>query len=285
MTAKIIDGRKIGAELNKKTKNEVDYYKSKYDIIPKITTIKIGDDPTSNLYLRLRDNACHNAGILSNHLIFSSDVSEKEIIENIHSLNSNNDVHGILIQFPVPDHISSKNLLNSLDHIKDVEGFNPFNIGKILIGDEGIIPCTPFAVLNILDYENINLEGKEIVIVNHSHVVGKPLSALFLNRNATVSICHIFTKDLKSHTKDADILVTATGIPGIITKDFVKKNSFVIDVGITEKNKKICGDVDFINVKEIAGRITPVPGGVGPVTVASSLRNMLKTYKKCLEIE
>ena len=238
MTAKIIDGRKIGAELNKKTKIDVDYYKSKYDIIPKITTIKIGDDPTSNLYLRLRDNACHNAGIISNHQIFSSDVSEKEIIENIHNLNSNNDVHGILIQFPVPDHISSKNLLNSLDPIKDVEGFNPFNIGKILIGDEDIIPCTPFAVLNILDYENIDLEGKEIVIVNHSHVVGKPLSALFLNRNATVSICHIFTKDLKSHTKNADILVTAIGIPEIITKDFVKKDSFVIDVGITTQAMK-----------------------------------------------
>ena len=283
MTAKIVDGRKIAENIRKKTAEEVEYLKSKYKITPNITTIKIGEDSSSELYLRLRDNACKKAGIMSSHLEFSKDVSEREILQSIDELNSNKDVHGILIQFPIPKHISPNKLMSAISPKKDVEGFNPYNMGKALIGDERIVPCTPLAVLTILEHEKINLKGKEIVIVNHSTVVGKPLSALFLNRNATVSVCHVFTKDVKQHTSKADIIITATGLPGFITEDYVKNGAFVIDVGIAETEDGIRGDVNFDSVKEKAGKITPVPGGVGPVTVACSLKNMLKTYKNCVE--
>ena len=184
---------------------------------------------------------------------------------------------------PIPDHISPNKLMSTIDPKKDVEGFNPYNMGKTLIGDEYIVPCTPLAILTILKHEKIDLEGKEIVIINHSTVVGKPLTALLLNRNATVTVCHIFTKDTKQHSSNADIIITATGIPGLITKDYVKSGAFVIDVGIAEKKDGICGDVNFNSVQEKAGKITPVPGGVGPVTIACSLKNMLKTYKNCVE--
>ena len=156
-------------------------------------------------------------------------------------------------------------------------------MGRTLIGDEHIIPCTPLAVLTILEHENMDLKGKDVVIVNHSNVVGKPLAALFLNRNATVSVCHVFTKDMKKYAAEADVLVTAAGVAGLIKENHVKKDAFVIDVGIIKTEDGICGDVDFDSVKEKAGKITPVPGGVGPVTVASSLRNMIKTFKNCVE--
>jgi len=283
MTAKIIDGREIAGKLHRKTANEVKQLKLRYKTTPSITTIKIGDDRTSTLYMRLRDNACKKAGIVSNHLEFPQDVSENEILRSISELNEDKCVHGILIQLPLPFHISSYKLMNAIDPKKDVEGFTPYNMGRTLIGDEHIVPCTPLSVLTILEHENMILKGKDIVIINHSNVVGKPLSALFLNRNATVSVCHVFTKDTKQYTSRADILVTATGVPRIIKSDYVKKNAFVIDVGIVNTNDGICGDVDFDSVKEKTGKITPVPGGVGPVTVACSLRNMLKTYKSCLE--
>ena len=283
MAAKIIDGRKIADKLHKKTAEEVEQLKLRYKTTPSITTIKIGEDQTSALYLRLRDNACKKAGIVSNHLEFPQDVSENEILRSISGLNEDKNVHGILIQFPIPGHISSDKLMNAIDPKKDVEGFTPYNMGRTLIGDEHIVPCTPLSVLTILEHENMDLKGKDIVIINHSNVVGKPLSALFLNRNATVSVCHVFTKDAKQYTSRADVLVTAIGIPRIITSDYVKKNAFVIDVGIVNTKDGICGDVDFDSVKEKAGKITPVPGGVGPVTVACSLLNMIKTFRNCVE--
>ena len=283
MAAKIIDGRKIADKLHKKTAEEVEQLKLRYKTTPSITTIKIGEDQTSALYLKLRDNACKKAGIVSNHLEFPQDVSENEILRSISGLNEDKNVHGILIQFPIPGHISSDKLMNAIDPKKDVEGFTPYNMGRTLIGDEHIVPCTPLSVLTILEHENMDLKGKDIVIINHSNVVGKPLSALFLNRNATVSVCHVFTKDAKQYTSRADVLVTAIGIPRIITSDYVKKNAFVIDVGIVNTKDGICGDVYFDSVKEKAGKITPVPGGVGPVTVACSLLNMIKTFRNCVE--
>jgi len=283
MAAKIIDGREIAGKLHKKTAEEVEELILRYKTTPNITTIKIGEDQTSALYLRLRNNACKKAGIVSNHLEFPQDVSENEILHSISGLNKDKSVHGILIQFPIPGHISSDKLMNAIDPKKDVEGFTPYNMGRTLIGDEHIVPCTPLSVLTILEYENMDLKGKDIVIINHSNVVGKPLSALFLNRNATVSVCHVFTKDAKHYSSRADVLVTATGIPRMITSDYVQKNAFVIDVGIVNTNDSICGDVDFDSVKEKAGKITPVPGGVGPVTVACSLRNMIKTFRNCVE--
>ena len=283
MTAKIIDGRRIAEDIRKKISNEVDELESKYKTTPNITTIKIGSDPSSELYLKLRDNACKEVGIESNRLEFPKDVSENEILDSIKKLNNDGKVHGILIQYPVPNHISPDKLMKAIDYKKDVEGFNPFNMGRTLIGDEYMVPCTPLAVLTILEYESTDFKGKDVVIVNHSNVVGKPLAALFLNRNATVSVCHVFSKDIKRYTTKADILVTATGKPKLITSDHVKENAFVIDVGITSTKYGVCGDVDFESVKEKVGKITPVPGGVGPVTIACALKNIIKTYKNCLE--
>ena len=283
MAAKIIDGRRIAKDIRIQSSKEIVELQSKYKIVPNITTIKIGKDPSSELYLKLRDNACKEVGIKSNHQEFSQDVSEDEIINAIYDINKDADVHGVLIQFPVPDHISPNRIMNAVDPKKDVEGFNPYNMGQTLIGAEHITPCTPLAVLTILEYENADLKGKDIVVVNHSNVVGKPLTALFLNRDATVSICHVFTKNLHQYTSNADILVTAAGVPKLITKDHVKKDAFVIDVGIISTKDGICGDVDFNEVKAKAGKLTPVPGGVGPVTIACSLKNMLKTFRNCMD--
>ena len=283
MTAEIISGKKIAAELRKFVSNEANQLKSKYKIKPNITTIKIGEDPQSDLYLKLRDKACEEVGINSSHFKFVSRVSEEEVIKNIKKLNSDDNVHGILLQFPVPEHISQDNLIKALNPKKDVEGLTPFNMGRTLIGDENIIPITPLSVLTILKHEKEQLQGKDIVIVNHSTLVGKPLSSLLLNRNATVSICHVFTQDLKDYSSKADILITAAGVPKLIKADHVKNNAFIIDVGIIKTKDGVCGDVDFDSVKEKAGKITPVPGGVGPVTVACSLVNMIKTFKNCYE--
>lgn len=283
MTAKIIDGRKIAKDIREKISEEVKELEKRYNIKPNITTVKIGSDPSSELYLKLRDNACEEVGIKSTHLEFSQDTSEQEVLNSIKKLNKDSKVHGILIQYPIPDHISPDKLMNALDPKKDVEGLNPYNIGRTLIGSEYLVPCTPLAVLAILEYENTDPKGKDTVIVNHSNVVGKPLAALFLNRNATVSICHVFTHDIKKYTTKADILVTAVGKPGLITPDHVKEGAFVIDVGIVKTKDGVCGDVDFDSVKEKAGKLTPVPGGVGPVTIACSLKNMLKTCHNCLE--
>lgn len=283
MTATVIDGREIAKKIRKEIYDEVVSLKSKYNVTPKITTLLIGNDPGSKLYLKLRDNACNKVGITSDHLEFDENVSEDEIIAAIQNLNNDENVHGILIQYPAPSHISQDTLMSSIDPKKDVEGFHPYNMGRTLLGNESIVPCTPFSVLTILEHEQVDLKGKDVCIVNHSNVVGKPLAALLLNRNATVLVCHVFTQDTKQYTSKADVLITGAGVPKLITADHVKKDAFVIDVAIIPTKSGICGDVDFESVKEKAGKITPVPGGVGPVTIASALKNMIKTYKNCFE--
>ncbi len=282
MSAEIIDGRKIAENIRNNVLLEIKKLYNKYDIKPKIASIIIGENKESNLYLKLRDMACEKVGIKSVHIPFSSNISEKEVVEKIKELNSDRSIHGVLIQMPVPTHISKTKLFETLSPKKDVEGFTPENMGRLLIGDEFIVPCTPLAVIKILDHEKIDLKGKDVVIVNHSTVVGKPLSELFLNRDASVSIVHVFTKDLFSYTNRADILVSASGVPRLIKKAHIKPECFVIDVGIIKTDKGVTGDVEFDEVKELASKITPVPGGVGPITVACSLLNMLKTYKKVI---
>jgi methylenetetrahydrofolate dehydrogenase (NADP+)/methenyltetrahydrofolate cyclohydrolase len=283
MSAEIVDGRKIAEKIRKNVTHEIEKLKLEYKITPNIYTIKIGNSPESNIYLKLRDTACEKVGIKPNNIELPESASEEEVINLIYRLNEDKKVHGILIQFPIPKHLSSDKLISSLNPKKDVEGLTPLNMGKTLVGDEYIVPCTPLAVLKILEEEKIRLQGKDVVIVNHSNIVGKPLTALFLNRNATVSITHVFTKDLKKYTADADILVTASGIPKLIKKEHIKTGSFVVDVGIIKTSDGIIGDVDFESVKNIAGKLTPVPGGVGPVTVACSLVNMAKTFRNCME--
>ncbi len=283
MVAEIIDGKKIAEDIKKSVSQEIDELYNKYDIKPKIASVIIGENKESNLYLKLRDKACKKVGIESVHVKLKADVTEKKVLEEISKLNKEEDIHGILIQMPTPAHIKKSKIFETLSPNKDVEGFTFENMGRLLIGDEFIVPCTPLAVLKILESEKIDLKGKDVVIVNHSTVVGKPLCELFLNRDASVSISHVFTKDLFSYTNKADILVSATGIPNIIKKAHVKPDCFVIDVGIIKTDKGVTGDVDFDAVKEISSKITPVPGGVGPVTVACSLLNMLKIFKKYLE--
>jgi len=281
MVAKVIDGSWIAKEIRQKVAKEVEELKEKHNFVPNIATIRVGKKPESDLYLRLRDKACDQVGIFSCHVDLSVTATEQEVIDAIEQLNKDDDVHGILLQLPLPKKLSFEKLINKIHPLKDVEGLHPENIGKTLLGKEDIIPITPLSVLTILDYEKTKYEGKDVLIVNHSNIVGKPLTALFLNRNCSVSVCHVFTKDLKSYSKQADIIVTAAGVPNLITKDHVKKGAFILDVGIVKTKTGVCGDVDFDSVKEIAGKITPVPGGVGPVTVACSLKNMIKTFKLC----
>ena len=282
MSAKIIDGRKISSEIRKEISKEVENIKLKHKVTPNITTIVVGNDSQSNLYLKLRDKACEEVGIKSNHIEFPENISEKEVLDSIYKLNKDDKVHGILVQIPLPNHISQNRLINAIDPKKDVEGLNPYNIGRTLNNDEYIVPITPLSVLTILNYEKTDLVGKNVVIINHSNHVGKPLAALLLNRNATVSVCHVFTKNLKFYTTNADILISAAGVAKLINKEHVKKDSFVIDVAIVNTETGICGDVIFDSVKDIVGKITPVPGGVGPITVACSLKNMIKTFKNCI---
>ena len=283
MVATVINGREIAIKIKKEISKQVKDLKIKYNVTPKITTILVGNVPGSKLYLKLRDNACNEVGIQSDHIEFDENISEKKILNTIHNLNEDDNVHGILIQYPVPTQISQDKLMCSINPKKDVEGFHPYNMGKTLLGNEALIPCTPRSVLTILEHENVELKGKDICIINHSNVVGKPLTALLLNRNATVLVCHVFTKDTAQYSSKADILITGAGVPKLITKDHVKKDALVIDVGIIKTKDGICGDVDFDSVKNKISKITPVPGGVGPVTIACALKNMIKTYKNCFE--
>ena len=283
MTAMVINGKEIAKEIRKKISEEIVILKKRYNITPVIATVIVENDLSSKLYLKLRDIACSEVGVISKHFNFNANVSEQEILQTIEELNNDSSVHGILIQYPVPNQLSQEKLMQIIGTRKDVEGLNPINLGRTFIGDEYLIPCTPLSVLTILEHEHIALRGKDIVIINHSNVVGKPLAAILLNRNATVAICHVFTKNLKQYTSKADIIITGAGIPKLITTDHIKENAIVLDVGIVQTKDGVCGDVDFSAVKEKASIISPVPGGIGPVTIACSLKNMVKTYRNCVE--
>jgi methylenetetrahydrofolate dehydrogenase (NADP+) / methenyltetrahydrofolate cyclohydrolase len=283
MTAIMVNGREIAKEIRNTIQKEVQGLKKKYKSSPVITTLAIGDNPSSELYLKLRTNACNEVGITSKIVRFEANVSEETILQSIQDLNTDASIHGIFIQYPVPPQLSPQKLMRSVTAMKDVEGFNPENLGRTLIGEESLVPCTPLSVLTILEHEKVQLQGKDVVIVNHSNVVGKPLAALLLNRNATVAITHVFTKNLKRYTSQADIIITGAGVRNLITKEHIKDNAVVVDVGIIETKDGVCGDVDAESVKVKAALITPVPGGVGPVTIACALTNMLRTYRNCIE--
>jgi len=285
MVPTIINGRQLAKEIKTTLAKDIHHLIKKHGIAPLMTTLTIGTDPTSELYLKLRDNACKEVGIATQRLLFDAECTEEQVVQAIQDLNNDDERHGILIQYPVPRYIRQERLMAAVDPKKDIEGFHPVNLGHTMIGREDLVPCTPLAVLKILEHAAIPLQGKDIVIVNHSTVVGKPLTALFLNRNATVAVCHVFTKNLKQYTQHADIGWSATGVPGLITAEHVKEHAVVIDVGIIETKDGVRGDVDFDSVKEKTSVITPVPGGVGPVTIACALSNMVKTYRNCLGIQ
>ncbi|RLI95917.1 MAG: bifunctional methylenetetrahydrofolate dehydrogenase/methenyltetrahydrofolate cyclohydrolase FolD [Candidatus Altiarchaeales archaeon] len=275
---RIIDGKKISLEIRKNLAFEVRELMSK-GIHPSLSTILVGDDPASELYIKMKTRACEDMGIKSKNFHLPADTKESELLQLIDEQNRDPAVHGILVQLPLPEHIDRNNIFNRISPIKDVDGINPVNIGNLLMGNEVLVSCTPKGIIRIFEYEGIDLKGREIVIISHSVLIGKPLAMLLLNRNATVTICHVHTKNLKKHTKNAEILIVAAGVPNLISGDMLGDNAIVIDVGINRVNGKIVGDVDFEDVRDKVSLITPVPGGVGPMTITMLLENTIIAAK------
>ena len=277
--AEIISGTEISAKKRREIKEKVFKYRENGGHIG-LAVIIVGDDGASKIYVRNKRRACEEVGIESFEYALSENTSESELLELISKLNSDPRVNGILCQLPLPSHINEKNVINAIDPKKDVDAFHPINTGRILTGDYGFLPCTPAGVIEMLKEKNIPIEGRHCVIVGRSNIVGKPLAMMFLKENATVTVCHSKTKDLKAETLRADILVAATGKAHLITADMVKRGAVVIDVGINrDENGKLCGDVLFSDVEKKASYITPVPGGVGPMTITMLLENTVKAYE------
>ena len=274
--AVIIDGKKLAKTTRENLKIEGSNLKEK-NIIPKLSVIMVGEDPASKIYVKTKSKACDEIGIKYEEHILNENITQKELIELIHKLNNDDSVNGILLQSPIPRHLDIDEAFREISSEKDVDGFNPINVGKLLLNQDTFVSCTPYGIMKMFEEYNIELEGKNIVIIGRSNIVGKPLMACCLNKHATVTICHSKTKDLKEKTKNADILVAAIGKSNFVTSDMVKDNAVIIDVGINRgTDKKLTGDVDFENVKEKASYITPVPGGVGPMTVAMLMNNVIK---------
>ncbi len=272
---RVIDGRKIAQGIEANVKKDVEKFISDTGIKPALATILVGEHPPSKLYVKLKHWACKRVGIISEDHKFPADAKQEDITGLIETLNMRTEIHGILVQLPLPKHIDEREVMMCISPEKDVDGFNPLNMGKMLIGREGFVPCTPKGIIRALEEFNIDPQGKEVVVVGHSNVVGKPAAVMLLNRNATVKICHIFTKDLKSQTQEADILIVATGVRGLIKADFVKQGAIVFDVGITWQDERVYGDVDFDDVLPRVKLISPVPGGVGPMTIAILMEHTL----------
>ena len=270
----IIDGKALAGEVEAETLLRAKKLANK-GIVPGLATVLVGENPASQMYIRLKHSACSRAGIRSENVLLPESSTEEEIIAKIEELNLREDINGILLQLPLPGGLNPQRAMMSILPEKDVDGFHPRNMGALLLGAERLVPCTPLGIIYALERLDKKLEGAEVVIIGHSNVVGKPLAAMMLNRNATVQVCHVFTRDLAEHTRDADILVVAAGVPGLIKKEMVRPGAYIFDVGINRVGDKTVGDVDYEEVSQIAGAITPVPGGVGPLTVAMLLRQTL----------
>ena len=270
----IIDGKALASEVEVETRKRAKKLAER-GIIPGLATVLVGENPASQMYIRLKHSACSRVGIRSENVVLPPESTEIDLIARIQELNSRSDINGILLQLPLPRGLSPQKAMMTIRPEKDVDGFHPQNMGALLLGAEKLVPCTPLGIIYALERLGKKLEGAEVVIVGHSNVVGKPLAAMMLNRNATVQVCHVFTRDLARHTRDAEILVVAAGVPGLIKKEMVKSGAYVFDVGINRVGDKTVGDVDYDQVAEVAEAITPVPGGVGPLTVAMLLRQTL----------
>lgn len=277
---KIMDGKEVSSYVKEQVKLQTDILRQQ-GTEPCLAVIIVEGDPASRVYVNNKKKACEVCGIKSLEYALPSDVSEEELLSLIDKLNNDGSVHGILCQLPVPKHIDEKKVIDAISPSKDVDGFSDVNVGRIWLGDYEFSPCTPMGVIELLDYYDIPLEGKNCVIVGRSNIVGKPMAALLLERNATVTVCHSRTKDLAFFTKNADVIVAAVGRANFITADMVGEGAVVIDVGINRlENGKLCGDVDFDSVREKASYITPVPGGCGPMTIAVLMKNTLAAAKK-----
>ncbi len=275
----LIDGKKVSAEIKAKIAAEVEKLKSNTGKVPGLAVVLVGEDPASAVYVRNKNKTCEKLGFesFSHHL--SENTSEKELLDIILTLNQNNSVNGILVQLPLPSQINSQKVLEFIDPQKDVDGFHPINFGHLAGGGNPLTPCTPAGIMEMLKFYNIDIEGKHAVILGRSNIVGKPMAFLLLKQNATVTICHSRTKNLQNIAQSADILVAAIGKPNFVTAEMVKPGAVVIDVGINRVDDKLVGDVSFNEVAEKAGYLTPVPGGVGPMTIAMLMQNTLSAFK------
>ncbi|HEX3076937.1 MAG TPA: bifunctional methylenetetrahydrofolate dehydrogenase/methenyltetrahydrofolate cyclohydrolase FolD [Lachnospiraceae bacterium] len=277
--AQIIDGKIISTQIKDELKEKAAAYKEQ-GVEVTLAVIQVGNDPASSVYVGNKKKACEYVGIRSLAYELPEETTQDELLDLINELNSREDVNGILVQLPVPKHIDEDLIIKTIDPRKDVDGFHPQSVGALSIGQKGFISCTPAGVIQLLKRSNIDIEGKECVVVGRSNIVGKPMALLMLRENATVTICHSRTKSLKEITKRADILIVALGKPKFITKEYVKDGAVIIDVGIhRNEDNKLCGDVDFNDVESIASAITPVPGGVGPMTIAMLMSNCLESVE------
>jgi len=275
----IIDGKKEAAILREEIKNEIANLKKKTNKVPGLTVILIGEFVPSQIYVRNKQKNSKEVGINSNVIKYSSNVSEEEVLKKIEELNNDKNISGILVQLPLPDQINKEKIINAIDPLKDVDGFNPVNVGNLASGYKTIVPCTPLGCLFLIKKVEKNLSGKHAVIIGRSNLNGKPMAQLLLKENCTVTIVHSKTKNLQNECLKADILVAAAGVPNLVKKDWVKSDAVVIDVGINKVNNKIIGDVNFEEIKDKVKAITPVPGGVGPMTIACLLSNTLECFK------
>ena len=281
----IIDGKLVSAALREEIKNETAEFISRTGIVPGLAVILVGNDPASAVYVRNKHKACLDVGFRSYQIELPESTEERELLKKIDELNKNPEVHGILVQLPLPKHISEDRVINAISPDKDVDAFHPANVGRIVTGKYDFLPCTPAGIMSLLDYYNVDIKGRRCVVVGRSNIVGKPMALLLLERHGTVTVAHSRTVDLKAVTRDADILVVAVGKPNFIKGDMVKDGAVVVDVGINRTaDGKLVGDVDFAEVAPRASLITPVPGGVGPMTITTLMRNTLSAAVKASEL-
>ncbi|MEF2095879.1 bifunctional methylenetetrahydrofolate dehydrogenase/methenyltetrahydrofolate cyclohydrolase FolD [Bacillus sp. CFBP9009] len=284
MSAQIINGKEIAESVRQEISKEVQQLREK-NIVPGLAVILVGDNQASQTYVRNKQKACEDLGMHSVLIKKPAELSQEELIQSIAELNQDDSIHGILVQLPLPGHIQEKAIIEAISPEKDVDGFHPINIGRMMTGQDAFLPCTPYGVMVMLEYIDYDLEGKHVVIVGRSNIVGKPAGQLFLNANATVTYCHSRTKDLAYYTKQADVVVAAVGKRDTITSDHIKEGAVVIDVGMNRNDEgKLCGDVAFDEVKNKASYITPVPKGVGPMTITMLMKNTVKSAQKALEL-
>ena len=277
---KLIDGKKISNEIKEEIRQEIEDIKKLDGKVPGLAVVLVGDNPASKVYVGSKERTCNSLGMHSEKYVLAEDASEEELLELIDKLNAKEDINGILVQLPLPKHIDEKKVIHAIAPEKDVDGFHPENVGKLLIGDDTFKSCTPYGIVELLKRTGVEIMGKDIAIVGRSNIVGKPLAAMLINESATVTVCHSRTKDLKEVIKRAEIVIVAVGIEKFLKEDMVKEGAVVIDVGINRDSEgKLCGDVDFEKVSAKTSYITPVPGGVGPMTIAMLMKNTLKAYK------
>lgn len=290
MTAKIISGTETAKAIREELKTEIAELKEKHNVVPGLVTILVGEDPASQSYVSAKNKTAHALGIHSEQITLAADISEQELLSLVEKYNNDDKIHGILVQLPLPKHINEAKVLYAINPDKDVDGFHPVNVGKMVLGEKCYLPCTPHGILELLARSGVQTSGAEVVVIGRSNIVGKPISNLMLQKrdagNATVTVCHTRTKDMASHTKRADIIIAAVGVPKMVTADMVKDGVVVIDVGVNRIGKTaegkaiLAGDVDFDAVKEKAAAITPVPGGVGPMTITMLMKNTVQAAKQ-----